>query len=98
MHNVLVRPVFTEKSLQDAENSKFTFVVSLVSSKDAVKKAVEEAYKVHVVDIATTVVKGKVQRVGKRRTKTVVGKYKKAVVRVKKGEKIDIFELGEKKK
>lgn len=98
MHNILVRPVITEKSITDAKNGRFTFVVALSASKDDVKKAVEERYKVHVVDIATAIVKGKVKRVGKKRTEKKLGNYKKAIVLVKAGEKIDEFELGEKKK
>lgn len=97
MHNILVRPVFTEKSMKDAENGRFTFIVNLTSSKDEVKKAVEEKYKVHVVDVATTIVKGKVKRVGKKRTEKKLGSHKKAAVVVAKGEKISEFELGNKK-
>ncbi len=98
MHNILTRPVFTEKSMKDAEDGRFTFVVALTATKDDVKKAVEEKYKVTVVDIATAIVKGKGKRVGKKRTEKLLGKYKKAVVVVTKGQKIDEFELGEKKK
>jgi len=98
MHNVLIRPVFTEKSMKDGDNGRFTFVVSLASSKDDIKKAVEAKYKVSVVDIATTIVKGKVKRVGKKRTEKKLGIYKKAIVVVAKGQKIDEFEIGEKKK
>ena len=96
MHSV-VRPVFTEKSLQDAEKGKFTFIVVLSATKDDIKKDVEETYKVHVVDIATVIVNGKVKRVGKKRTEKTLGKYKKALVKLKNGEKIDAFALGEKK-
>lgn len=96
--NVLIRPVFTEKSMKDADNSVFTFIVGLTDGKDAVKKAVEEAYGVKVLDIATSVVKGKVKRIGKKRTRKTITAYKKALVQVQKGQKIAEFELGEKKK
>ena len=95
--NVLVRPIITEQSLTAAQQGKFTFLVELEAGKDAVKKEVESTYNVHVVDIATVIVKGKVKRVGKKRTEKKVGKYKKAVVTLKKGEKIDAFDLGEQK-
>ena len=97
MHNILVRPVITEKSMADAKNGRFAFIVALSAGKDEVKKAVETAYNVHVVDIATAIVKGKVKRVGKKRTEKKLGSYKKAMVVVRTGEKIDEFELGEKK-
>lgn len=96
--NALIRPVFTERSMADADNSRFTFVVALSVSKDEIKKAVESAYNVKVLDIATVIVKGKGKRVGKKRTEKLLGKYKKAVIRLEKGQKIDVFDLGEKKK
>ncbi len=95
--NVLTRPLITEQSMAHAQNGKFTFVVRLSAGKDAIKKEVETAYSVNVVDVATIIVKGKVKRVGKKRTKKMIGKYKKAVVSLKKGQKIDAFDLGEKK-
>ena len=95
--NVLVRPIITEQSLTAAQQGKFTFLVELEAGKDAVKKEVESTYAVHVTDVATVIVKGKVKRVGKKRTEKKVGKYKKAVVTLKKGEKIDAFDLGEQK-
>jgi len=97
MDSILIRPVFTEQSMKNAENSKFTFIVTLTASKDEVKKAIEEKYKVKVLDIASVIVKNKVKRIGKRRTEKTLGKYKKAVVKVQKGQKIAEFELGEKK-
>lgn len=97
MDSVLIMPVISEKSIKDAENSRFTFIVRLDADKNEVKKAVEEKYGVNVLDIASAVVKNKIKRVGKKRTKKTLGSYKKAVVVVKKGQKISEFELGEKK-
>lgn len=95
--NTLIRPVFTERSMKDAENSRFTFVVGLSTGKEEIKKTVEALYAVTVLDIATVIVKGKGKRVGKKRTEKLLGKYKKAVIRLEKGQKIDIFDMGEKK-
>lgn len=97
MDSILIRPVISEQSLQNAENGKFTFIVKLSADKDEIKKAVEEKYSVKVLDIASTIVKNKVKRVGKKRTKKTTGSYKKAVIKVQKGQKISEFELGEKK-
>jgi len=96
--NTLIRPVFTERSMSDADSSRFTFIVGLSVGKDEIKKAVEAAFSVKVLDIATVIVKGKGKRVGKKRTEKVLGKYKKAIIRLEKGQKIDAFDLGEKKK
>ena|SRR5260221_4888239 len=97
MNNILVRPVFTERSMKDAEGARFTFVVGLSVSKDEIKKTVESKFGVKVLDIATVIIKGKGKRVGKKRTEKLLGKYKKAVIRLEKGQKIDIFDMGEKK-
>ncbi|SRR5258706_6508592 len=97
MNNILIRPVFTERSMKDAEDSRFTFVVALSASKDEIKKTVETQFNVKVLDIATVIVKGKGKRVGKKRTKKILGKYKKAVISLVKGQKIEVFDMGEKK-
>ncbi len=94
---VLQRPLITEKSYADAQNGKFTFVVALSADKKAIKQAVEEQFKVKVLDVATVIVKGKIKRVGKRRTEKKLTPVKKAVVLLEKGQKIDLFDLGEKK-
>src|SRR5260370_38726524 len=93
--NILVRPIITEKSMSDAENSKFTFVVALTGDKNEIKKEVEKMYSVKVLDIATTIVKGKTKRAGKKRTEKKMGEYKKAIISHEKAQKIIEFDLGE---
>jgi len=94
LNSVIIKPVITEKSMKNAENSKFTFVVSIDSKKEDVKKAVEVKFNVHVSHVVTSIIKGKSFRAGKRRAEVVRQPMKKAVVTVKKGEKIDLFDLG----
>ncbi len=72
--SILVRPVITEKSMMDAHNSKFTFVVDLSADKVSVGKAVEKEFGVNVLGVATVIVKNKTKRVGKKRTEKVLGK------------------------
>lgn len=95
--NTIISPVITERSMTDAQNSKFTFIVSVNADKKDIKRAVEDAFKVHVIGVSTVIVKGKTVRVGKKRTEKKVTPVKKAVVALAKGEKIDVFDLGEKK-
>ncbi len=90
--NPIVRPVITEKSIMDAHNGKYAFVVKRGTKKEAIKKAVEKIFNVHVVSLKTTVVKGKTARFGAKRTEKKFSPVKKAVVIVKEGEKIGIFE------
>lgn len=94
---VIQSPLITEKSYADAQNGKYTFVVALTADKNDIKKAVEEQFKVKVIDIATVIVKGKVKRVGKKRTEKKISPMKKAVVKLEKGQKIDLFDLGDQK-
>ncbi len=87
--NKLKKPVISEKSFALAEKDKYVFVVKNDANKIEITKAVEKAFKVHVVKVNTFVTKGKVKRFGK-----VYGQrsdYKKAIVSIKKGEKIEDF-------
>lgn len=95
--NVLQSPIITEKSMADAEKGRFTFVVTSTADKKVIKEAVERQFNVKVIAVATVIVKGKVKRVGKKRTEKKLHPFKKAVVTLAAGQKIDVFDLGEKK-
>lgn len=86
---VLKKPVISEKSFTHAEENKYVFVVAREANKIEVKKAVEKLFKVTVEDVRTVVIKGKVKRVGKKMGKR--SDFKKAYVKVKKGDKIEEF-------
>lgn len=94
MYSVVIRPLITEKSIQDAKKGKFTFVVVKQADKRAITKEVSERFKVDVIGISTVTVKGRTQRTGKRRIEKVLTAWKKAIVTVKEGQKIDLFEVG----
>ena len=86
---VLKQPVISEKSFASADNGKYVFQVNPKATKTEIKKAVEMAFKVHVISVNTVIIKGKVKRFGK-----IFGKrkdFKKAVVTVKSGETIEDF-------
>jgi large subunit ribosomal protein L23 len=86
---VLKRPIISEKSFASADNDKYVFMVEKGATKVEIAAAVEKAFSVHVIDVNTITVKGKVKRFGK-----VFGSrkdYKKAIVTIKKGEKIEDF-------
>lgn len=94
MKYVIIKPLITEKSLKNAKNGKFTFQVAKSAQKNAIKKAVQEAFTVNVVDVATAYVKGRTMRIGARRNEIKLTSWKKAVVKLKAGEKIDLFDIG----
>jgi large subunit ribosomal protein L23 len=94
MSTIIVKPLITEKSMSDASRGKYTFVVSKDARKPAIKQAVKSQFNVTVAHVATTVVKGKTQRVGVRRVEVGKSPLKKATVTLKKGDKIGLFEPG----
>ncbi|MCL5438388.1 MAG: 50S ribosomal protein L23 [Patescibacteria group bacterium] len=92
LQNILIRPIVTEKSMADAGTGKFTFEVAKEADKGMIKKAVENKFKVNVVSVSTSIVKGKKKRQGNRRKEVLGSSWKKAIVRLKTGEKIGLFE------
>jgi large subunit ribosomal protein L23 len=90
-YDILRRPVVTEKSTKQSEDSRYTFCVPLSANKIQIKEAVEKAFKdVEVTDVNTSHVRGKERRVGRR--KGVAPDWKKAVVTLKPGQRIEFFE------
>jgi large subunit ribosomal protein L23 len=88
---VLIRPVVSEKSYQLAGADRYTFRVHADAHKTHVRQAVEALFDVHVVDVRTISVKAKPKRRGntpKGRTRI----WKKAIVQVRPGESIPIFQ------
>jgi large subunit ribosomal protein L23 len=93
-NDIVIRPIITEESMKYVPAGKYTFVVARQADKGAIRKAINQMFGVTVISIATSVVKGKTQRVGKRRAEVTKSVWKKAIVTVKKGEKIGLFEPG----
>jgi len=92
--SILIAPVITEKSMNNAGKGKYTFKVVDSADKLSIKKEVEKRFNVNVLAVTTVVVKGKVKRSGKKRMQKRTSNWKKAVVALKAGQKIDLFELG----
>lgn len=91
IHDVIKGPLITEKLDQAREKFRqYSFIVDKKATKVDVARAVESLFKVSVEGVRTNVVRGKVKRVGRS-----IGQrpnYKKAVVTLKEGDKIDLFE------
>ena len=79
-HDVIIRPVLSEKSYADIANKKYTFEVAKDANKTQIKQAVEEIFKVKVKSVNTANVYGKIKRQGKYQGLT--GNYKKAIVQL----------------
>jgi large subunit ribosomal protein L23 len=87
---ILVRPIVTERSYSLLEQQKYTFEVDKRSTKEAIAKAVELAFNVTVLGVNTSNRKGKFKRQGK--TSGYTKNWKKAIVTLKEGDRIEIFE------
>ncbi len=90
-YEIIKRPLITEKTnIQKEIANQVTFEVDRRANRIEIKLAVETAFKVKVANIQTMQVKGKIKRrgrfVGKRRD------WKKAIVTLMPGERIDFFE------
>ena len=90
-YHIIKRPVITEKSayMKDVGNY-VVFEVDKKANKTQIKKAVEELFKVKVEGVKTIVVPGKEKKLG--RSTGRVPSWKKAIVKLRQGEKIEFFE------
>lgn len=89
-HDIIRKPVITEKSMAAMAEKKYTFIVHISANKVQVKKAVEEVFNVKVEDVKTMRIEGKAKRVGVHLGKRA--DYKKAVVTLAEGSNIEFFE------
>ena len=91
-NNIEIKPVITEKSyaLANAQN-KYTFLVSRGIEKIEIGREIEKKYKVHVESVNMTVRPGKLVKDWKTRQVRRNMDMMKAVVQLKKGDKIDEF-------
>lgn len=85
---IIIRPIITEKATFLGQENKYVFEVSLETNKAEIKKAFEKIYKYKPTKIEIILVKGKKIKYGK--TSGSTKKRKKAIVTLKKGEKIDL--------
>jgi len=90
IYEVLRRPVITEKNTALRAQNKYAFEVASGANKHQIKEAVETAFKVKVTAVNVMIVPGKMRRFGRRQGMT--SEWKKAVVTLKEGDKIEIFE------
>ncbi len=90
--DVIVSPRITEKSMAEALNNQYTFAVHPHATKTQIRHAIEEIFKVTVTKINTVNVRGKSRNFARRGTRTS-GKqsdFKKAIVTLKPGQKIEL--------
>lgn len=89
---ILKRSIITEKSMSGAAQNRYSFEVDVIASKGQIKKAVEDTFDVQVISVRTAKMAGKRYRAGKSRREVRKPDKKKAIVELKQGQKIDMFE------
>jgi large subunit ribosomal protein L23 len=90
---VIIRPVVSEKSYVLAEAGKYTFRVADKAHKTQIRQAVETLFDVKVTGVRTASVKSKPKRRGRTAGRT--RQWKKAIVQVREGDTIPIFQAFE---
>jgi len=90
LYEVLRRPLVTEKSTTLQESGKYAFEVDRGANKKQIKESVEKAFKVKVTAVNVINVTGVSKRVGRKMTTSP--SWKKAIVTLKTGDKIQLFE------
>lgn len=90
---IIKRPIITEKTLLLASRGWYTFAANIDASKYTIASELSRIYKVNVKEVRTITMHGKVRRVGRKAVPTAKPDWKKAMVTLKKGQKIDAFEI-----
>ncbi len=89
--DIILKPIITEKSMDELQNGKYTFKVATDSNKSEIKKAVEALFDVKVAKVNTLNCNGREKRVGRYVGKTA--DWKKAIVTLTEDSKtIEFFE------
>ncbi len=90
LYEILRRPLITEKGTTMQSEGKYVFEVGKKANKRQIKEAVEKAFNVKVAAVNVMKVPGQTKRMGKREITT--SPRKKAVVTLRPGDKIQLFE------
>jgi len=90
--DIIIAPVITEKSMAGTVRSQYSFEVRRNATKTQIRHAVEQIFKVDVLKVNTVNVDGKVKNFSRRgvRTSGKQADWKKAVVTIKAGQKIEL--------
>ncbi|MDR0853153.1 MAG: 50S ribosomal protein L23 [Clostridiales Family XIII bacterium] len=90
-YDVIIKPVISERSMDDAQNRKYTFKVATDANKTEVKHALEEIFGIEVAKVNIMNVPGKMKKMG--RTSGMTAATKKAIVTLTENSKeIEFFQ------
>jgi large subunit ribosomal protein L23 len=89
-HEILIKPIITEKATIITDQNKYVFRVAKTANKSTVSQAIKAVYNVEPVRVNIINVRGKLKSVRLRSGRT--NAWKKAIVTLKVGDKIELFE------
>jgi len=90
LYSTIIKPIVSEKTAGMAASNRYAFEVSLKSTKPEIRQAIETLFKVNVLSVKTSVVRGKVKRYGQASAKRP--NKKKAYVELAANQTIEIFQ------
>lgn len=90
---IVKKPLITEKSLALAAKGVYTFGVAKSAGKAEIAREIGQLYKVKVTDVHTVSMHGKERRVGRKMKAVRQSDWKKAIVKLAPGQKIEAFEV-----
>jgi large subunit ribosomal protein L23 len=90
-YDIILKPVISERSMDEAQNKKYTFKVAVDANKTEVKRALEEIFGIEIKKVNIMNVKGKVKRMGKNVGRTAASK-KAIVTLTPKSKEIEFFQ------
>lgn len=92
-NDVIIRPVMTEKSMREAKEKKYCFLVHPKATKPMIASAVNTLFRVHVLNVRTMTRHGKTRRMGRRRLPVHLSATKRAIVEIRKDQSISLFDM-----
>ena len=95
MNTVIIKPIITEKSMQDAAKNRYTFAVQKTANKAEIARAITIAFGTKPLSVRTIMVKGEIKPVGRKRLKSQETAWKKAIIEYPADKKIELFDISE---
>ncbi len=92
LNTVIKRPIITEKSLSITKDNNYTFEVAKEATKNQIKAAVKQVFAVDAVAVRTITKQSVSKSSGRRRLPSKTAATKKAIVQIKEGQSIKVFE------
>jgi large subunit ribosomal protein L23 len=91
VNNLILKPIVTEKTYSHSNANRYVFQVNMAATKGSVATDIKKIYGVDVIEVKMLIMPGKAKRIGQTRDFNKPMKFKKAVVKLKEGQSIDLF-------